>query len=352
VSRVPSLKEYRRKRDFAKTTEPPPGRPRPARGRRLRYMIHRHDARRLHYDLRLEIGGALASWAVPKGPSLDPADRRLAVQTEDHPLEYGEFEGRIPDDEYGGGDSLIWDRGTWDTDPPGQAAAMRERGRLTFVLRGEKLQGRWHLIRTRPTASGKAQWLLFKGKDEHARAGYDVVAGRPESVASGRRVTRGPVSAKALAAPHPDPIALLVGLWPPPPRAERRRALAAISGGRVALQSGEGRDLAARHPAIARALAEILVPEAVIDGGLRRGRFVASDLWWLDGEDLRRRPAEERHDLLASLLANAAPSLALARAAAAPRGRRRTGRRAARRAGSRPRPRTRDGRGPRPGPRS
>ena len=341
------LREYRAKRDFAKTPEPPPtAGKRLARARaRPFFMVHRHDARRRHYDLRLEIEGALASWAVPKGPSLDPADRRLAVETEDHPFEYGGFEGRIPDDEYGGGDSLIWDRGRFDTVPPGEAAAQRGRGRMTFVLEGQKLKGRFHLVRTRGVEGGKASWLLFKAKDEHAQTGYDLLAARPESVVSGRRLTRGPVSARKLAAPHPEPIRLLMAIWPPGRATVRSRggaggtrALAALSGGRVALQSGAGRDLAARHPAVARALAAILVPEAIVDGFLgRRGRYVASDLLWLDGEDLRRRPPEERRDLLESVLANAGPPLALAprprrlgAAGAAPaRGGRRTGRRAA-----------------------
>src|SRR5439155_13602478 len=105
------------------------------------FMVHKHDATRLHYDLRLEMEGIFASWAVPRGPSYDPAVKRLAVQTEDHPLEYGQFEGRIPDGEYGAGDSIIWDRGTWDTVPPGQAVAQREKGHIHAELRGAKLKG-------------------------------------------------------------------------------------------------------------------------------------------------------------------------------------------------------------------
>jgi bifunctional non-homologous end joining protein LigD len=113
-------------------------------------MVHEHHARRLHYDLRLEMEGVLASWAVPRGPSYDPDEKRLAVQTEDHPLAYGGFEGRIPDGEYGAGDSLIWDRGTWDTVPPGRAGEQRRKGHVVADLHGEKLSGRWHLVRTRP----------------------------------------------------------------------------------------------------------------------------------------------------------------------------------------------------------
>src|SRR5688572_30285774 len=200
------LEKYRQKRDFSITSEPAPEE-RPverAPGEALTFMVHKHDATRLHYDLRLEMNGALASWAVPKGPSYDVAQKRLAVQTEDHPLEYGNFEGRIPDGEYGAGDSIIWDRGTYDTVPPGQASAQRKKGHLVIELSGEKLKGRWHLVRTRPMGD-KAQWLCFKAKDGKEDASYDVVADRPESVHSGRRVTRGPVTKKSLRSVHPKP---------------------------------------------------------------------------------------------------------------------------------------------------
>src|SRR5262245_19958052 len=121
------LEEYAAKRDFSVTREPAPGRVAPSAGVPT-FMVHKHHATPLHYDLRLEMDGALASWAIPKGPSYDPAVKRLAVQTEDHPLDFAEFEGRIPDDEYGGGDSLIWDRGTYDTVPPGQASDRKSVG--------------------------------------------------------------------------------------------------------------------------------------------------------------------------------------------------------------------------------
>jgi bifunctional non-homologous end joining protein LigD len=194
TKRPTNLGTYAKKRDFKATPEPPPRATKVAgRVRAPSFVVHKHDATRLHYDLRLEMDGALASWAVPKGPSYDPKERRLAVQTEDHPLEYGRFEGRIPDGQYGAGDSLIWDRGTYETDPPGQASAMRKKGHIVFELDGDKLKGRWHLVRTRWEEGAKSQWLLFKSaKDPHARANYDVVAERPESVVSGKRVTRGP----------------------------------------------------------------------------------------------------------------------------------------------------------------
>ena len=333
------LREYAKKRDFKVTPEPPPA-PVEKEGAALTFMIHKHHARRLHYDLRLEMDGVLASWAVPKGPSYDPRDKRLAVQTEDHPLEYGGFEGRIPDDEYGGGDSLVWDRGTYDTVPPGQASQQRKKGRMVIQLDGEKLEGRWNLVRTRP-AGGKQQWLLLKAKDEAARSDYDVVAARPESVVSGRKLTRGPETARELRAVRVPPDAILDELFPPmlatlvaePPADEGEyvfevkydgfRALAGLSGGKVALKSRNALDLAGRFPGVARALAEVLIAEAVIDGEIcaldDAGRprfermqqsadegvvFYAFDLLWLDGEDLRDRPLEERRELLMSVLGN------------------------------------------------
>ena len=205
---------YDAKRDFQVTPEPRPSRPRARTAGPLTFMIDKHHARRLHYDLRLEMDGVLASWSVPKGPSYDPAVKRLAVETEDHPLAYGGFEGRIPDGEYGAGDSLIWERGSYDTIPPGRRRSRRRRGTSCWSWPARSCAGDWHLVRTRP-AGGKAQWLFFKAKDEAANAAYDVVEARPESVLSGRRVTRGPVAAKTLRAAHPSPIDLLLRVWPP-----------------------------------------------------------------------------------------------------------------------------------------
>ena len=177
------LQRYREMRDFSITPEPRGG-ARSAGGKRLRYYIQRHAATRLHYDFRLELDGVLKSWAVPKGPSLDPADKRLAVQTEDHPLEYGEFEGVIPEKQYGAGEVLLWDRGAWTPEDDDPAQALRK-GRLHFRLDGEKLHGRWILTRTRG-AEDKPQWLLIKRRDDEARPGTDIAAERPESVVSGR----------------------------------------------------------------------------------------------------------------------------------------------------------------------
>ena len=178
------LDTYRAKRKFDVTAEPSGDAPAPATPG-WSYVIQKHDASRLHYDFRLELDGVLLSWSVPKGPSLQPGSKRLAVRTEDHPLDYRDFEGIIPEGEYGGGTVVVWDRGTWT--PEGDARDMMKRGRLTFDLHGEKLRGRWHLVRTRP--QGKQEgWLLFKSKDAEARGGAEIVDARPESVISGRTV--------------------------------------------------------------------------------------------------------------------------------------------------------------------
>src|SRR6478609_6314 len=177
-----SLATYRRKRDFAKTKEPS-GKARRKAGNS--YVIQKHDASHLHYDFRLELGGVLLSWAVPKGPSLDPKVKRLAVQTEDHPLEYGGFEGTIPEREYGGGTVMVWDRGTWE--PEGDAKQAYEKGHLSFQLHGEKLTGGWHLVKTQRPGQKQNTWLLFKAKDEAAKTGEaHLLDAQAKSVLTGR----------------------------------------------------------------------------------------------------------------------------------------------------------------------
>ena len=187
---IPSerLRTYRAKRDFAVTAEPEGGGETAAAGgppAGARFVVQRHRARRLHYDLRLEVAGVLASWAVPKGPSLDPAAKQLAVHVEDHPVEYFDFEGVIPKGEYGGGDVIVWDWGTWTPAKPGDPVAAIESGELHFDLVGEKLAGRFVLIRRERGGSGKEQWLLFHKNDDHARPGWDP-EDHPRSVKTGR----------------------------------------------------------------------------------------------------------------------------------------------------------------------
>ncbi len=178
------LVEYRAKRDFRKSPEPRGGR-RSSPGP-LAYLIQKHDASHLHYDFRLELDGVLKSWAVPKGPDLDPAVKRLALQVEDHPLEYGDFEGTIPPGQYGGGTVMLWDRGTWE--PLGDARRGLSEGKLKFIIHGEKLQGAWMLVRRggHKPAGQERQWFLFKERDEFADAGQDITVAQPRSVSSGR----------------------------------------------------------------------------------------------------------------------------------------------------------------------
>ena len=169
---------YRKKRDFERTAEPRGGRAQHGKG--LSYCIQKHAASSLHYDFRLELDGVLKSWSVPKGPSLDPSDKRLAVQVEDHPVEYGSFEGLIPEGSYGAGTVMLWDRGTWE--PLEDARAGFEKGSVRFRLHGEKLAGAWHLVRMGRTRN----WLLVKGRDELAQADGELVRERSRSVASER----------------------------------------------------------------------------------------------------------------------------------------------------------------------
>jgi bifunctional non-homologous end joining protein LigD len=188
------LGEYRSKRDFARTPEPAGGAPGQAgktdqagetgQGTR-RFVVQRHRARRLHYDLRFEIGGVLVSWAVPKGPTLDPAVKRAAVHVEDHPVEYLDFEGVIPAGEYGGGDVIVWDRGTWEPHATEDPAAAVAAGELHADVTGEKLRGRLVLVRSGGDGRGQDQWLLLHKRDEYAVTGWDPEE-HPRSVISGR----------------------------------------------------------------------------------------------------------------------------------------------------------------------
>jgi bifunctional non-homologous end joining protein LigD len=182
------LQKYRSKRDF-KTTSEPSGEQPAAAAKRLRFVIQKHDATRLHYDLRLELDGVFKSWAVTRGPSLDPADKRLAVEVEDHPLPYGDFEGTIPAGQYGGGTVLIWDRGYWVPEGENTPEEALAKGDLKFTLHGKKLHGSWVLVRIKHNRdnSKRVNWLLIKHRDDAAHEGdHDALLEEDKSVASNR----------------------------------------------------------------------------------------------------------------------------------------------------------------------
>jgi bifunctional non-homologous end joining protein LigD len=364
------LDEYRRKRDFAQTPEPAPGRPSaidapapgPATTSRRRFVVQRHRATRLHYDLRLEIDGVLVSWAVPKGPTLDPDARRMAVHVEDHPIEYFDFEGVIPARQYGAGDVIVWDWGTWEPEreTPDPATAI-ERGELKFRARGQKLNGRFTIVRTsrRPGTAPRTafeddegeQWLLIKKRDEHAAAGWDA-EDHPHSVRSGR--TNDEVKANAPAmlvsampaataeidlagareTPMPrylEPMKATLATkpfrdedWLFEVKWDGYRVEAVVRDGRVSLFTRNGHDAEAYFPRLLTPPTWIEAREAIVDGevvaldasgrpdfgllqerlGAGRGGapvplvFQAFDLLYLDGRSLLDVPLEQRKTLL------------------------------------------------------
>lgn len=175
-----SLSSYRKKRDFNKTSEPKGQRP---ASKKFIYVVQKHQASHLHFDFRLALKGVLKSWAVPKGPSLHATEKRLAVEVEDHPLEYAKFEGTIPQGEYGGGAVMLWDRGTWEplTDP----VEGYQEGKLEFILHGEKLKGQWALVKMK-THGARPNWLLIKHKDKYATTTSDERLLSSKSVKSGK----------------------------------------------------------------------------------------------------------------------------------------------------------------------
>jgi bifunctional non-homologous end joining protein LigD len=289
-----TLEEYRRKRDFKKTAEPAGGRIRKTPSPEGRgFVIQKHAARRLHYDFRLELDGVLKSWAVAKGPSYDPKDKRLAVHTEDHPMEYGDFEGVIPKGEYGGGTVLLWDRGHWFPEGENPSEAYRK-GRLKFRLEGEKMHGNWALIRMGGSSGeGGKNWLLIKERDDQARDDFSVVDERPESVTTGRdldeiakekdrvwRSNRGRSDPSELPGARPGKLpdslepelATLVDeapdgdQWLHEIKFDGYRALARLDTGRVRLLTRRGNDWTEKFQSVADALKELEVNQALIDG--------------------------------------------------------------------------------------
>ncbi|HEY1179655.1 MAG TPA: DNA polymerase ligase N-terminal domain-containing protein, partial [Phytomonospora sp.] len=233
------LAAYRAKRDFAVTAEPAGGAVEGASAGR--FVVQRHRARRLHYDFRLEVGGVLASWAVPKGPSLDPKVKRLAVHVEDHPIEYRDFEGVIPGGEYGGGDVIVWDRGTWTAYKTDDPATAIEKGELHFSVRGEKLAGHFMLVRR--GHDGDDAWLLFHKDDEDAVPGWDP-EDHPLSVKSGRTNDEVAAAPEALwrgdlPAAEAEVAVGAAGHWAPPAEDELAALDALGTGGRWSLGGRE-----------------------------------------------------------------------------------------------------------------
>ncbi len=359
-----SLDAYNAKRDFSRTPEPPGKRAaRPGNS----YVIQKHAARRLHYDFRLELDGVLKSWAVPEGPSLVAGKKRLAVATEDHPLDYGGFEGVIPEGQYGSGTVMIWDQGTWtpDFDP----AFGYKKGHLKFHLNGRKLKGQWHLVRLRPKPREKSEnWLLFKSDDEAARPADapDILSEKPHSAATGRSIEaiarerdrqwnsgQGEITepgrktkrrkavvdpstlAKAKAAAKPGFIEPSLATateqapsgkdWLHEIKHDGYRLQAHLLNGKVTLFSRQGLDWTERFPSIEQALADVPAKVAIIDGevlvqtaagvasfamlvdALKSGGgdmlFYGFDLLYLDGFDLREAPLGVRKEALAKVLA-------------------------------------------------
>ncbi len=304
---IADLRTYRSRRDFKKTTEPPGGVPKPSPA--PIFVVQKHAARRLHYDLRLEAGGVLKSWAVPKGPSYDPGEKRLAVHVEDHPLEYADFEGLIAENQYGAGTVMIWDRGTWSSE--GDWRKGLETGKLTFRLEGAKLKGAWKLIRIKERqdeefeSASHDNWLLIKAHD--AEAGHPRNLGATEdnlSVKTGRTMEQitaqknaywqgsrtaspsserrelqkapAPPPAPGTAAPWPDSffpqLATLVSRlpesnqWVSEIKYDGYRLLAMIRQGRVTLETRRGQDWTETFPAIVRELSRLPVKNAILDG--------------------------------------------------------------------------------------
>lgn len=361
------LTEYRRKRDFAVTPEPsdtapetPAKRAPGARGH-LRFVIQKHAATSLHFDLRLELDGVMKSWAVPKGPSLDPSVKRLAMQVEDHPIAYNTFEGTIPEDEYGGGTVMLWDRGTYfpdEADGADHETVVRrglEQGKLSITFEGERLRGSFALVRT--DSGAKPKWLLIKHRDDTARRGYDIAADIDTSVESGRTMDeiargssdvwhsdRGPGSATrrrrrappaaavdlaelAIEPMQPTPRKRLAARegWSFEPAPDGTRALAYVTPDATTLMDGRGRARGG-WPQITdalQALAQRARTSFVLDGAVSSDEEGATyhvwDLLLRDGDVLLDEPWQERRAALESLFGRRrVPDVVLVETAADP----------------------------------
>jgi bifunctional non-homologous end joining protein LigD len=352
-----SLREYRRKRPPGHSPEPRAGRRSPGGNT---FVIQRHDATRLHYDLRLEMNGVLKSWAVPKGPSLDPGVRRLAIQTEDHPLDYGSFEGKIPEGNYGAGEVILWDRGTYSLEGSLSAPEQLDRGEIKFVLDGEKLQGSFVLVRLKDP-SAKKEWLLIKHRDQNVQTDWNieehnrsVKSGKPPgpprhpSRAAKNSVQSGGVSTsvqninKAVKAPFPENLTPALASDAEQPFSRKdwlfeikwdgMRALAFVRNGQTRLLSRSSRDATSEFPEFKNLTSHLRAQQAVLDGEIvvldHKGRsdfqrlqsrfgianpsgklqeeapatFYFFDILYCDGFDVRRAPLLERKELLSKVI--------------------------------------------------
>jgi bifunctional non-homologous end joining protein LigD len=337
------LARYWAKRNFAITAEPR-GAVGASSGSALSFVIQKHAATRLHYDLRLELDGVLLSWAVPKGPSYDPSDKRMAIHTEDHPMSYASFEGTIPPRQYGAGTVIVWDHGTWE--PAVDPRQGLKDGKLVFTLHGHKMIGMWELVRIAKPGDRQDPWLLFKKRDRHARPNheYDVVSALPDSViakplkpAPGSSASRHPAAAVKAALPHtlaPQLASLAAaaptsGDWSWEIKLDGYRLMTRIDGGTVRLITRGGHDWSDKMPALVKALAGLQLQSAWLDGeivvigaggtpdfnalqkafdGKRTGsiEYFLFDLPYFEGYDLRAVPLVERRQLLRELLADVA----------------------------------------------
>jgi bifunctional non-homologous end joining protein LigD len=335
---VDPLELYNAKRDFKKTAEPA-GKIAKRAGKS--YVVQKHDATRLHWDFRLEIDGVLKSWAVTRGPSLSPGDKRLAVRTEDHPLDYGTFEGTIPKGEYGGGTVMLWDRGTW-APIKGKSAKDLDEGHLHFTLDGERMKGEWLLIRLKPRGKEKREnWLLRKIDDAFAggsddlveRALTSVTTGRTmQDIAEGKKPPRRGGRSKSARLPAFEPVQLATLVdhapsgagWMHEVKYDGYRALIAVGGGKARLYTRSGLDWSDKFPGLIAAAEALDVGSALIDGeivifdehgkpdfstlqaaitsGDPQAMFFAFDLLSLEGADLKALPNIERKERLRPLI--------------------------------------------------
>jgi bifunctional non-homologous end joining protein LigD len=343
-----SLARYRDKRDFRITEEPAArAHSRRARTKPLRFVIQKHWARRLHYDFRLELDGVLLSWAVPRGPSYDPSEKRIAIHVEDHPVAYADFEGTIPPKQYGAGSVIVWDNGTWE--PVGDAQAGMEQGKLEFVLHGQKLAGRWELVRISKPGDADDQWMLFKKRDQWARSRveFDVITALPDSVVAHplgpieqRENRRGvsessePDLSAAVSAALPTRLAPQLATptarlptgdgWIIETKFDGYRLLARIADAQAQLITRSGHDWTRKLASLAKEVEKLDISEGWLDGEivvLRDGLpdfnalqnaidgkhddsilYFVFDVPYWEGRDLRRVPLRERRAHLARLV--------------------------------------------------